>query len=309
MAGDGWFQRAGAARLRSAARSQPRCRAGTILGIRGSRWGAARATSRRRSADSALDRRRYWTLVGGSGADALISVIETRPGSGATLPTAFSRGTRPGRQQQWAGKEPCMHHPNPDSGPRPPARERPPASAAAAVDGHDRGRQVHLRGAGAGRRGWPPPCAGAGRGGRRGAGMAGRPPSHCRGRVGGHHRHRQARRAGNGDANRDAAGPAEPGRGSGRRHAGEDGRERGRADTQAQWAGPVRRPGRPGGWRVVVELSDSGSGPGGGAGGRGPAGRGGRTGAGRARGGVAPLGLAGLAPVGDRHGPDPVGQP
>ena len=62
-------------------------------------------------------------------------------------------------------------------------------------------------------------------------------------------------------------------------------------------------------WRVAghVHRSDGGAGPGGGAGGSGPAGRGGRTGAGRAPGGGAPLGLASVAWVGERHGPDAVG--
>ena len=94
-----------------------------------------------------------------------------------------------------------------------------------------------------------------------------------------------------------------PAGGSGCEHAEGDGQQRGCADLQAEPARPLRRAGQPGGWRVVVELSGSGSRPGGGAGGSGPAGWGGRPGAGRAPGGAAPLGLASLAKVGDRHGP------
>jgi translation initiation factor IF-2 len=69
----------------------------------------------------------------------------------------------------------------------------------------------------------------------------------------------------------------------------------GARQPQAERSRPLRRAGQPGGWRVVAELPDSGSGPGAGAGRGGPAGGGGRPGAGRAPGGGAPLGLAGLA--------------
>jgi len=177
-----------------------------------------------------------------------------------------------------------MHHPNPRR--KPPARE----PAAAAGQGRSRGRRprpgppgstykVQVLGGGAGRRLAQEQTEAAA---AVLAWLAARPPTHAhrRDRVGRHRRQRQACRAEHGDASRDAAGPAEPGRGSGREHADRIGRARGRADTQASWAGPVRRPGRSGGWRVVVELSDGGSGPGGGAGGSGPAGRGGRTGVG-----------------------------
>jgi len=79
--------------------SQPRVGPGPFLGIRRGRCGAARSTLCRRTADSTRDRRRYCAFVGGFGArgcaNALISVIETRSSSGATLPTASSRGTRP----------------------------------------------------------------------------------------------------------------------------------------------------------------------------------------------------------------------
>jgi len=58
----------------------------------------------------------------------------------------------------------------------PRARRRPgPRPGTTATTGAAR---VHVRGACAGRRGWPPPCAGAGRGGRCGAGVACRPPAH-----------------------------------------------------------------------------------------------------------------------------------
>jgi hypothetical protein len=98
-----------------------------------------------------------------------------------------------------------------------------------------------------------------------------------------------------GDADRDAAGPSEPGRGSGCEHAAQDGRDRGaptpkprellrgQPKSAASQASdlvnakngitpfdcpgdkPLRQAGQPGRWRVVIESSGSGSGPGGGA--------------------------------------------
>jgi hypothetical protein len=125
--------------------SQPDCRAGTHTGFRRGRGGAARSTPRRLT-DSALARRWYCTLVGGFGArrcaNALISVIKTRSGFGChTPPTTSSRGTQPWNSAgPWSARSRvCTTQTL--LGPRQPPARPPPASAAAALDGHDRGRQ------------------------------------------------------------------------------------------------------------------------------------------------------------------------
>jgi hypothetical protein len=232
-------------------------------------------------------------------------------------PPPSSRETQPwnsasdASSHRRASKEPCMH--NPDRCPKPPARQ-----PAAAGQGRSRARrprpgppgftyEVQLLGGEAGRRlaqeqteavaavlAW----------------LAGHPPTPP---------------AATGPAATDAIGkpvgqstatptgtrptPPSP---AGAADASTQPRRAGagvRPDTQAEGVRPLRRAGHSGGWRVVVEPSRGGSGPGRGAGGSGPAGWGGRTGAGRAPGGGAPLGLACLAPVGDRHGPNPARQP
>src|SRR6266508_961668 len=98
-----------------------------LWGSRG-RCGAARSTPPRRSAASALGPRQSWTLVDGRGtyrADAPISVIETRLGSGAALPTASSRGNAAVNSRRslrcWRGLPPTLLS-LPRPGPRPPAR-------------------------------------------------------------------------------------------------------------------------------------------------------------------------------------------
>jgi hypothetical protein len=113
---------------------------GPSWGSRGRR-GAARSAPPRRAA-LALDRRRDGTLVGvgaGDRADAPIGVIETRSGSGATLPQPWNSAVERGQRCQppsTASKEPYM--PNPDPCPKP--RARKPA-AAAASQGRSRGRR------------------------------------------------------------------------------------------------------------------------------------------------------------------------
>jgi hypothetical protein len=219
--------------------SQPGCRAGTILGIRGA------AVARHLQCHAAPQPRRWIVVVlhapCGLGArgrvNALISVIETRSESGATLPTAFqpwssavdSAGgaSRRGR----ASKEPCMLNPNPN-----PPRKPAPREPAAGQRHSSRGRrarpgppgftyEVQLLGGEAGRRlaqeqteavaavlAWlaahpPTPPAATGSAATR--------------------RRRHARRAEHGDASRDAASRAEPSRASGWEHAAGDGRQRG----------------------------------------------------------------------------------
>jgi hypothetical protein len=105
--------------------------------MRGGGCGGARATPPRRSAALALDRRQCCTLAGLGArgrANALISVIETGSGSGChTPPTASSLG-RPWSARSRACPTPIL------LGPRQPPARPPPATAAAALDGHDQGR-------------------------------------------------------------------------------------------------------------------------------------------------------------------------
>ena len=227
--------------------------------------------------------------------------------SHARQPWTTGLGRR--HQQPWASKEPCM--PNPDPRPTPPARQP------AASQGRSRGRrprpgppgftyEVQLLGGEAGRLlaqeqteaiaavlAWlathpPMPTATTG------------PAATAVGKPGGQS---TATRTGTRPAQPSSAGPAD---GSTQRGTGGSG---GWADTHAEPAEALRRAGRPGGWRVVVDGSDRGAGAGGGAGGGGPAGWGGRTGAGCAPSGATPLGLASVAWVGDRHGPAAARQP
>jgi translation initiation factor IF-2 len=257
--------------------------------MRGGRCGGAGATPPGRYAalavgsSSVLHARR----PGRAGrANALISVIETGSGSGChTPPTASSLG-RP-----WSARSRACTTPTLLSPPQPPARP-PPATAAVALDGHDRGRQGSpsrcrcwaARLAAAltrsrprrSRRCWPglPPTLPLPRQDRPLPSM--RPSGRARRRRPRPDRRRRAPWVLRAPARRGRAGA-------------------GHADPQAERSRPLRRAGQPGGWRVVVELPASGSGAGAGAGGGGPAGGGGRPGAGRAPGGGAPLGLAGLA--------------
>ena len=87
-----------------------------------------------------------------------------------------SRGARPAAPAAWASRGRACTTPTLLS-PRQPPAGPPPGSAAAALDGHDRGCQGSRRGARAGRGGPPPPCAAADRGGRCGlAWRAAHPP-------------------------------------------------------------------------------------------------------------------------------------
>jgi hypothetical protein len=208
MAGAGRLRRrAGAARARWATRASHAAWPRSIRGFRRGRGGAPRFSATRPcslGAGSWSEPVALGGLGAGGRADALIGVIQTGSGWGATLPppAGRGRGTRPLAPAAVGEHEAVHAHP----GSRPaPARE-PPARAAAVVDEHDRGSpgftiEVRLLGGEAGGR----LAQQAGATAAVLAWFAADPPTPpCRGRVGGRRR-RHAWRTGHDDASRDAA--------------------------------------------------------------------------------------------------------
>lgn len=152
--------------------------------------------------------------------------------------------------------------PNPDPCPKPLHASPlllppPPARAVAGLDGHDWGRQGSPSTCSC----WAVRLAASLR-----SSIPGRPLPCWPGC-------RPARRAETGDGDREAAGPAEPSGAAGASTQRGTGGSGGGPTATPEPAWPLRRAGRPGGWRVVVHRSEVGAGAGGGAGGCGPAGR------------------------------------